>query len=317
MTLFTEGEAFIFDHDGTAWTETARLDPILGGGTDSAGHSVALSGDVAVVGILEEISEYPYYSAIEPKVQVFQLQNDAWVEILRLDATDGWDADYFGRSVATSGDEIFVAAPAYEGLDPGTGKVYVFEGPGSESVGPFNLDSFCFGAGESIPGCTPCPCANDAPPGSTGGCLNSSQSSARLALTGLPSTSTNLLRFLVSGANPSTFGVLLSGDSALPNGGPCPFGSGISGSLLDGLRCVGQGVLRHGARATDTSGAIGLNNAGWGPPDGPPGGIANQGGFVTGQTRYFQVFYREDDTLVCSTGQNTTNAKLVTFTFAP
>ena len=34
---------------------------------------------------------------------------------------------------------------------------------------------------------------------------------------------------------------------------------------------------------------------------------------MSGTTRYFQVFYRADDTLSCGTGQNTTQAVEVTF----
>ena len=42
--------------------------------------------------------------------------------------------------------------------------------------------------------------------------------------------------------------------------------------------------------------------------------IALHGGFSAGQTRNWQIFYREDETLVCNTGQNTSNAAAVTFT---
>ena len=63
----------------------------------------------------------------------------------------------------------------------------------------------------------------------------------------------------------------------------------------------------------DANGDVGLTNNGWGGASGPPTGILTQAGFVAGQTRHFQVFYRADDTLGCQTGQNTSQAVTTTF----
>ena len=65
----------------------------------------------------------------------------------------------------------------------------------------------------------------------------------------------------------------------------------------------------------DSNGDVGVTGNGWGGASGPPVGLAAQGGFVAGQTRHYQAFYRELPGLVCSTEQNTTQA--VTVTFAP
>ncbi len=186
-----------------------------------------------------------------------------------------------------------------------------------------NLEPFCFGDGGDGMGCTDCPCSNNAPAGSGGGCRNSNASSqgACLAASGAPDVSApaDTLRFEVTGANASTFGVLVSGSERLPSNpaNPCVLqnpGSGVlSPAVLDGLRCVGAGALRHGSRASDTAGDIGVTNAGWGPPNQPLQGIGVTSGFVSGQTRHFQVFYRELATLSCMTGQNTTNGISVTF----
>ena len=174
-------------------------------------------------------------------------------------------------------------------------------------------EEFCYGNG-GVAGCTPCPCANDAPPAtSTGGCLNPAGGSAHLQWSGLPSAGVDSLRFEVTSASPTTFGVLISGDNRLPAAGPCPPGSGIQSATLDGLRCVGGAALRHGSRATDANGDIGVTNNGWGPPSGPPGGLIASGGFAAGQVRQFQCFYRVLPTQGCGTGQNTTNGVGVTF----
>ena len=174
-----------------------------------------------------------------------------------------------------------------------------------------NIVPYCFGDGGDQMGCTNCPCGNNAAPGTEGGCLNSASRSAELVGSGNPEVGGDTLRFEVLGAASSTFGVLVSADNQLPNMGACPVGSGLQ--AFDGLRCVGGGLLRHGTRATDANGDIGATNNAWGPPNGPAGGLIANGGFMTGQTRHFQCFYREDVTLGCLTGQNTTNAVSVTF----
>ncbi|MEM7516721.1 MAG: hypothetical protein AAF368_07335, partial [Planctomycetota bacterium] len=74
--------------------------------------------------------------------------------------------------------------------------------------------------------------------------------------------------------------------------------------------CAGGGFLRHGSRATDANGDTGN---GWGPPGGPPGGLIAFNGFTVGQTRNFFAFYRDNDMLVCPTGQNSSNGIQVTF----
>ena len=70
---------------------------------------------------------------------------------------------------------------------------------------------------------------------------------------------------------------------------------------LDGLRCTGGNVLRHGARGTNANGD---NVNPW---------SVVAGTFNSGETRYFSVIYREFDTLVCQTGQNTSNGVAVLF----
>ena len=189
-----------------------------------------------------------------------------------------------------------------------------------KEVPPPLLKDFCNGDGGNQLGCTNCPCSNNAVPFTLGGCLNANATSAALFPSGVPDVSTpaDTLHFDVVGANPSTFAVLLSGANRQTNNvlNPCYWqnpGSGVQSSSLDGLRCIGGDVQRHGSRQTDANGDVGFTTAGWGPPNNPVAGIGVAYGFVAGQTRYFQVFYREQVTLGCQTGQNTTNGIMVTF----
>ena len=167
-------------------------------------------------------------------------------------------------------------------------------------------EDFCFGDGGTGT-CTPCPCFNEAPTAAKGGCENSSGTSARLVGSGTASVTNDSLRFDLTGANPSTFAVLISAANQLPQSGTCAPGSGVQSPVLDGLRCVGGALLRHGTRPIAADGSVGATTNPWGPPAGPAGGLIAQGGFTSGQTRNFQVFYREFATLGCMTGQNTSN----------
>ena len=167
------------------------------------------------------------------------------------------------------------------------------------------LTPFCFGDATAPAGCGLCPCSNNAMSGTSGGCLNSTGNFATLIASGLPEISNDTLEFNITGANSSSLGVLLSGSVQLPNNvaNPCPAGAGVPTPVYDGLRCIGQGILRHGNRAL-TSGA---NNNPWGGPGAPNNGFAQQSGFIAGQSRHWQAVYRDNPAVACNTGLNTTN----------
>lgn len=211
----------------------------------------------------------------------------------------------------------------------GEGAITIAAGPGADvnslgmnpgAPGCVGFNEFCNGDGGVAPGCTDCPCANNA--STNGGCLNSAGSAARLIATGSASVSlatsdASDLRFALSGAPARTLCILNSGDNLAPTNtaNPC-FGanSGAQSAAFDGLRCATQNTRRHGTRPSDTEGRVGATSNPWGGEAGPPAGIANAGGsFVAGQTRYFQVIYRDDPLLACMRGLNTSQAVQVTF----
>lgn len=173
---------------------------------------------------------------------------------------------------------------------------------------------YCFGDGGLTPGCTSCPCGNDVPAGTQSGCRNSAGTGATLIASGFACVSADTLRFEMKGGTASTFGILAAGVTRLPMAGACLPGSGVVSPPLDGLRCIGGSLLRMGTRMTNAMGDIGVSTPGWGPPNGPPGGLIAGGAFLAGTARQFQVFYREDITLGCMRGQNTSSAVQVVFT---
>lgn len=137
-----------------------------------------------------------------------------------------------------------------------------------------------------------CPCGNGGT--SETGCANSTGFGAGLEGEGTDGVTNDDLVFTAFQIRPGALGVLFQGN-ALSNGGQgVPFG--------DGVVCVGGSVVRLGSRFGD---ALGL--ASWGP------GLAMPGNWVAGQTRYFQVRYRNING-PCFTNFNYTNALMVTFT---
>lgn len=186
----------------------------------------------------------------------------------------------------------------------------------SDGAGPMTFTNLCNGDGGNGAGCTDCPCGNNMTPGTIGGCRNSALQSARLDGSGTPSVSGDTMRFELSGAPPTSFCILTSGDSVAPGGmaNPCfGFNTGVQSMSFDGLRCAIGNTLRHGGRSADGNGDIGVTNNGWGGVSGPPIGLIAQGGFTAGQTRHYQVINRDSPLSSCMRGLNTSQAVSVTF----
>lgn len=204
----------------------------------------------------------------------------------------------------------------FEALDQRGGSRPAGAGPdiGAVEVGAAPAER-CLGDGGDQLGCTACPCGNEAPPGTLGGCLNGTGRAARLLTSGsrslsLPAGSTADLRFGLSDATPLTFALLFSGDALAPDdpANPCfGLGSGVQTASLDGLDCTAGNQRRHGVRPTDGSGAVGSQLAAWGGEGPPAAGLASSG-FVAGQRVFFQALYREDVALGCMRGLNSSQA---------
>ncbi len=104
VSAVDSGSAYIFDFDGTTWSETAILDsPLL---SDEFGISVSLSGDRALVG-----ASFDTGVTIQTgSVYVFDLIVDTWQQTDKLIDNDGVRFDGFGGSVSLLGDRALVGA---------------------------------------------------------------------------------------------------------------------------------------------------------------------------------------------------------------
>jgi hypothetical protein len=121
------GAAYIFNRGeggSDAWEPVARLTASDGVSGDDFGSSVSISGDTVVVGAyLDDDNGQESGSAY-----IFGRDHggaDAWGQVAKLTASDGWWYDYFGYSVSISGDTVVVGA-FRAGESGHSGSAYVF-----------------------------------------------------------------------------------------------------------------------------------------------------------------------------------------------
>lgn len=114
------GLAYVFVRNGSNWVEQAVLESNAASGGALFGLSVAMVGDLLVVG---SASETIGSNMEQGAVHVFVRNGTAWTEEPMITATDGLDGDAFGFSVAMSGDTLLVGAP---GVNNWQGAVYAF-----------------------------------------------------------------------------------------------------------------------------------------------------------------------------------------------
>ncbi|QDG50588.1 hypothetical protein FIV42_07520 [Persicimonas caeni] len=124
------GAAYIFEQvrgSPDHWAEVKKLLPSDGAPKDAFGLSVAIDGDVAVVG-----AYYVNYEGGDDRgaAYVFERNHggpDNWGEVKKLLPSDGAPDDYFGTALAVSGDTIAVGARRRDGSDYDVGAVYMFQ----------------------------------------------------------------------------------------------------------------------------------------------------------------------------------------------
>jgi len=113
------GSTYVFFRTGTNWAQQAKLTPADGAQDDNFGCSVALSGDTALIGAFAD-DDKGYNSG---SAYVFFRTGTNWIQQAKLTAADGMARDWFGYSVALSGDTALVGA-FFD--DSTSGSAYVF-----------------------------------------------------------------------------------------------------------------------------------------------------------------------------------------------
>ena len=113
------GAAHIFERSGSVWIETSVLTPGNGAPGDDFGSSVALSGNLALVGARGENGD-------SGAAYVFD-GGMAWARVARIVPSDPDFNQRFGSAVSIDGPTAVIGAWGDDEMAPGAGAAYVFE----------------------------------------------------------------------------------------------------------------------------------------------------------------------------------------------
>jgi hypothetical protein len=111
-----------FNCSAVACCQQAKLAASDANADDRFGVSVAIDGNIAVVGAYQSDSNGTDSGA----AYVYELVGSQWIERQKITAPDGSAGDQFGRSVAIEGNTIVVGSYRDDNNEPATGSAYVF-----------------------------------------------------------------------------------------------------------------------------------------------------------------------------------------------
>ena len=143
----SSGAAFVFEHDGSAWSQAAYLKASNTSPFDSFGRSVAISGDRLVVSATNERSNAVGVDGDQTDqslvgagaVFAFRRTGGVWAQEAYLKASNTEGHDFFGQGVAITGGTLVASAywedsvatgidgDQTDGSAPQAGAAYVFE----------------------------------------------------------------------------------------------------------------------------------------------------------------------------------------------
>ncbi|MHC4444910.1 MAG: hypothetical protein ACYTBZ_10350 [Planctomycetota bacterium] len=123
------GSVYVFRRNGSSWVET-NLTASDAEEDDRFGHSVSISGDVAMVGAYGDDDR----GGVSGSVYVFRWNGSSWIEESKLTASDGAAGDRFGTSVSLDGEVALIGASDDSVGDVRSGSAYVFRWNGSSWV---------------------------------------------------------------------------------------------------------------------------------------------------------------------------------------
>jgi len=121
------GSAYVFDFDGTSWSQTAKLTALDAAAVDVFGDSVAISGDTVIVGARGNDDA----GGNSGSAYVFDFDGTSWNQTAKLTALDAAKWDSFGFSVSISGDTAIVGSIHDDDAGSASGSAYVFDFDGT------------------------------------------------------------------------------------------------------------------------------------------------------------------------------------------
>ncbi len=118
------GSAYVFTFDDTIWSQQQKLTATDGASEDEFGSSIALDGNMALIGAPESDAEGVDSGA----TYLFSFDGSAWSETVKLLGDDHGTLDLMAHrtGVALDGANALVGAPRHEHHDVDSGAAYVF-----------------------------------------------------------------------------------------------------------------------------------------------------------------------------------------------
>ncbi len=116
------GPVYVFVRDGKSWSRQAELVALDARGGDLFGLSLAVSGDIVVVGARAGRVSGSQTGA----AYVFVRDGNLWSQQAKLTASDAADSDGFGSNVSVSGNTIVVGSLFDDDDGSASGAAYVF-----------------------------------------------------------------------------------------------------------------------------------------------------------------------------------------------
>jgi len=107
--------------------EQSKLTASDAAGGDNFGHSVSISGDVALIGAPQDDDA----GDLSGSAYVFRWDGASWIQESKLTASDAAAYEFFGYSVSISGSVAVIGAPFSDGAGSESGSAYVFRWNGS------------------------------------------------------------------------------------------------------------------------------------------------------------------------------------------
>ncbi|WP_287128045.1 FG-GAP-like repeat-containing protein [Candidatus Cyanaurora vandensis] len=129
-----QGSAYVFSRSGLTWQQQQEL-TVDGAALDNFGSAVAIADNTIVVGAYAEAS-------YRGSAYVFVRDAASWSLQQQLTASDGAASDYFGVSVAISGDLVAVGA---SGQDTAQGSAYIYQLPTGPTLTDFTPSTASIG----------------------------------------------------------------------------------------------------------------------------------------------------------------------------
>lgn len=125
-----EGAAYLFENNGSTWTQKRKLRSHDGYDNDIFGRSVSLDGNYVLIGSIGGKNEQGAdYFPFAGSAYLYERNGSTWSFKKKLVAPDRTYNDEFGTSVALSGGQIIVGAPREDGSSANVtafGAAYIF-----------------------------------------------------------------------------------------------------------------------------------------------------------------------------------------------